>query len=179
MSDLQERIDQLTAQLSDAIRQCGVMAELLRDLRPDIEVHLHNSTVMKSKKGIERCKKRIERIDAALAGKLPEQRINKPARIGGVVFQPGVEAFSVLEAAYRAAENHEPNPAAFQELQDAMLARLAPAPAVPDELDYDVELESGDYDHKVDESFLRGRVQGWNDCRSAMLASAQKPEGAT
>lgn len=50
-----------------------------------------------------------------------------------------------------------------------------PAPVVPDELDYDVELESGEYDHELDEPFLRGRVQGWNDCRSAMLA-AHKPE---
>lgn len=53
-----------------------------------------------------------------------------------------------------------------------------PAPVVPDELDYDVELESGEYDHELDEPFLRGRVQGWNDCRSAMLAAAPKQEGA-
>lgn len=64
----------------------------------------------------------IKRIDAALSGKLPELRITKPARIGGVVFQPGIKASLVIEAAYRAAEHHESNPAAFQELQAAMLA---------------------------------------------------------
>lgn len=57
---------------------------------------------------------------------VPEQRITKPARIGGVVFQPGIKVASVIEAAYRAAEYHQPNPVAFQALQDMLVA--APKP---------------------------------------------------
>lgn len=59
-----KRIEELEAQVR-------VMTGLLRDLRPDIELHLHNSTVMKSDKGIDRCNNRLKRIDDALAGKLP------------------------------------------------------------------------------------------------------------
>ncbi|WP_421180400.1 hypothetical protein [Aeromonas enteropelogenes] len=54
------------------------------------------------------------------AEKALEPRITQPARIGGVVFQPGIKVASVIEAAYRAAEDHEPNPAAFQALRAAI-----------------------------------------------------------
>ncbi|MFM5713792.1 hypothetical protein ACET77_06225 [Aeromonas allosaccharophila] len=63
-----EREMELAAQLSDATRQCGVMAELLRDARkyvtalgkPDDEVSAVQMTV--------------SRIDVALAGKMPDRQ---------------------------------------------------------------------------------------------------------
>ena len=61
----------MTKRIEELEAQVRVMAGLLKDLRPDIELHLHNSTVMKSNKGIERCNNRIQRIDALLAGKVP------------------------------------------------------------------------------------------------------------
>ena len=50
--------------------------------------------------------------------------ITKPARIGGVVFQPGVKVATVIEAAYRSAENYQQCPAKFQALQHAILGKL-------------------------------------------------------
>ncbi|WNL63582.1 hypothetical protein ST4_024 [Aeromonas phage ST4] len=91
-------------------------------------------------------------------------------------------AMDALSGAVKTAEfeGHANRP--WRDYAKALLADNAPmpepAPVVPDELDYDVELESGEYDHELDEPFLRGRVQGWNDCRSTMLAAAPKPEGA-
>lgn len=91
-------------------------------------------------------------------------------------------ALDALSSAVKTAEfeGHAHRP--WHDIAKTLLADNAPtpepAPVVPDELDYDVELESGEYDHELDEPFLRGRVQGWNDCRSAMLAAATKPEGA-
>ncbi|MGL6403657.1 hypothetical protein ACE1OG_10050 [Aeromonas hydrophila] len=49
---------------------------------------------------------------------------------------------------------------------------------VPDEIDFDVEFENGDY-ASDDEQFLRGRVEGWNDCCRELSAKARKSkEGA-
>lgn len=78
MSDLQERLDatmsaldrmtdqrdQLAAQLSDSTRQCGVMAELLREALPYVK---DCSDWGRKHDGDLR-----DAIDAALAGKLPE-----------------------------------------------------------------------------------------------------------
>lgn len=50
--------------------------------------------------------------------------ITKPARIGGVVFQPGVKVATVIEAAYLSAENYQQCPAKFQALQHAILGKL-------------------------------------------------------
>ncbi|MFV7562267.1 hypothetical protein ACNPAA_10655 [Aeromonas sp. PS2Canimalfood6] len=50
--------------------------------------------------------------------------ITKPARIGGVVFRPGVKVATVIEAAYRSAENYQQCPAKFQALQHAILGKL-------------------------------------------------------
>lgn len=68
---MQEQRDQLAAQLNDATAQCGVMAGLLRELREGAEIHLHNCTVCKNELGIVNWTSKLERIDAALAGKLP------------------------------------------------------------------------------------------------------------
>lgn len=152
LNKMQDQRDQLAAQLKDATAQCVVSAELLRELREGAEIHLHNCTVCKNAEGVANWTSKLERIDAALSGKMPEEFIiargslpeltaedvkrlqrcgdiirlpeaciTKPARIGGVVFQPGIKVSSVLEAAYLAADQYEPNPAAFQALQDAML----------------------------------------------------------
>ena len=124
---MQEQRDQLACQLKDATAQCAVAADLLRELREGAEIHLHNCIVCKNEQGIANWTSKLERIDAALSGKMQEQRTTTPARIGGVVFQSGIKVSSVIEAAYLAAEHHEPNPAAFQALQDAMLdAALKP-----------------------------------------------------
>lgn len=69
---MQDQRDQLAAQLKDATRQCGVMADLLRELREGAEIHLHNCTVCNNEEGIANWTGKLERIDALLAGKLPE-----------------------------------------------------------------------------------------------------------
>jgi ASC-1-like (ASCH) protein len=61
-----EREIELASQLSDATRQCGVMAELLREVTqivPAIGVAIDDLPVVDAF---------LERIEAALAGKLPE-----------------------------------------------------------------------------------------------------------
>ncbi|MGL5814500.1 MAG: hypothetical protein ACRCYW_14375 [Aeromonas sp.] len=61
------------------------------------------------------------------------------------------------------------------DVADSIVQDLPPA---PDELDFDVEFENGDYDFD-DEPYLRGRVDGWNECCREILAKARKSkEGA-
>lgn len=152
------REQELAEQLADATRQCGVMAELLREAIGEVP---------QTQSFPSRC-------DTALAGKMPEQRITKPARIGGVVFQPGNKASYVIEAAYLAADHHEPNPAAFQKLQDAMLAGLEPAPDVtvtetirtaPDR----IWLQVGDQGHYHSEPFPSDTL-GVSWCAESVVA---------
>ncbi|MDU7311175.1 MAG: hypothetical protein E7L31_07260 [Aeromonas sp.] len=59
------------------------------------------------------------------------------------------------------------------EVPDSTLQDL---PHVPDEIDFDVEFENGDYD-RDDEQFLRGRVEGWNDCCREFSTRASKSKG--
>lgn len=59
-----KRIEELEAQVR-------VMVELLLGLREGTEIHLHNCAVCKNAEGIANCTSKLERIDAALAGKLP------------------------------------------------------------------------------------------------------------
>lgn len=55
-----------------------------------------------------------ERIVESMSREI-EPRITQPARIGGVVFQPGIKVASVIGAAYRAAEyEHPEGKAAFK-----------------------------------------------------------------
>lgn len=68
---MQEQRDQLAFQLKDATAQCSVAADLLRELREGAEIHLHNCTVCKNEQGIANWTSKLERIDAALAGKMP------------------------------------------------------------------------------------------------------------
>lgn len=70
--------DQLAFQLKDATAQCGVMADLLRELREGAEIHLHNCTICKNEHGIANWTSKLERIDAALAGKLPSPPVTLP-----------------------------------------------------------------------------------------------------
>ncbi|MFM5015275.1 hypothetical protein ACEUBZ_00305 [Aeromonas veronii] len=60
----------LAEQLADATRQCGVMAELLRELREGAEIHLHNCKVCKNEDGVNNWTGKLARIDSALAGKI-------------------------------------------------------------------------------------------------------------
>lgn len=69
---MQEQRDQLAFQLKDATAQCAVAADLLRELREGAEIHLHNCIVCKNEQGIANWTSKLERIDAALAGELPE-----------------------------------------------------------------------------------------------------------
>lgn len=64
-----EREMELVAQLSDATRQCGVMAELLRTARAHYDTALENGDFSESS-DIEYLVNQIDEIDAALAGKL-------------------------------------------------------------------------------------------------------------
>lgn len=120
---MQEQRDQLASQLKDATAQCGVLADLVN--RMVIMMGMAGDEPENS--SLNPLKAWMFEAQEALSGKLPYLHITKPARIGGVVFQPGIKASSVLEAAYRAAEDYEPNPAAFKALQGAMLA-AAPEP---------------------------------------------------
>lgn len=69
LNKMQDQRDQLAAQLKDATAQCGLMAELLTEAWGYINSSAEreeNSTVA------EDDRKLLERVDAALAGKLPE-----------------------------------------------------------------------------------------------------------
>lgn len=139
----------------------------------------------------------LPKLQAALAGKLPERRDTEWTDASSTPTADDYRelqaqhdqlqskhkaALDALSSAVKTAEfeGHAHRP--WHDSAKTLLADNAPmpepAPVVPDELDYDVELESGEYDHELDEPFLRGRVQGWNDCRSAMLAATPKPDGA-
>lgn len=72
---MQDQRDELADQLKDATAQCGVMAELLRDLREGAEIHLHNCTICKNAEGIANWMSKLERIDATLAGRLPSRQL--------------------------------------------------------------------------------------------------------
>ena len=71
-----KRIEELEAQVR-------VMAELLRDLREGAEIHLHNCTVCKNADGITNWTSKLERIDAALAGKMPSHAEQPLAMVPG------------------------------------------------------------------------------------------------
>lgn len=92
-------ISGLAEQLADATRQCGVMAELLRDSQRYARYHLeHTECDARIVMGL------ISDIDDALSGKLLEPRIIKQARVWGARFMPGVSEKTVIEAAYHYAE---------------------------------------------------------------------------
>lgn len=141
----------------------------------------------------------LNRIDAALAGTLPERQDTEWTDAASTPtaqdYRELQSQHDQLQSKYKAAMDVLRDLVELPYSTGGLLERLEvrerardllagqapmpePAPVVPDELDYDVELESGEYDHELDEPFLRGRVQGWNDCRSAMLAAAHKPEGS-
>ncbi|WP_429139037.1 hypothetical protein [Aeromonas veronii] len=90
----------LAEQLADATRQCGVMAGLLREARNPLITAMEESSEDESA-AVEEL---IDSIDSALAGKLPEKRITKPARVWGARFMPGIPEQTVIDAAYRYAE---------------------------------------------------------------------------
>ena len=71
-----KRIEELEAQVR-------VMAELLRDLREGAEIHLHNCAVCKNADGIANWTSKLERIDATLAGKLPNHVAQPLAMVPG------------------------------------------------------------------------------------------------
>lgn len=68
---MQEQRDQLAAQLKDATAQCGVMAEVMRDAFAYIDDDQDHS-IETGKPLPDNCASLLSRIDAALAGKLPE-----------------------------------------------------------------------------------------------------------
>lgn len=72
LNKMQDQRDQLAVQLKDATVQCGVSAELLRELREGAEIHLHSCTVCKNEQGIANWTSKLERIDALLAGLVPK-----------------------------------------------------------------------------------------------------------
>ena len=72
MADQAEQPMCMAKRIEDLEAQVRVMAELLRDLREGAEIHLHNCTVCKNADGITNWTSKLERIDAALAGKQPE-----------------------------------------------------------------------------------------------------------
>lgn len=115
---------QLAVELAVLQRKYNAAMDMLCEARISVEFR-HNTTTNFG--GTVTTGRLLETIDALLAGELREERITKPARIGCVVFQPGIKVSSVIEAAYRAAEEHEPNPTAFYALQDAILVG-APKP---------------------------------------------------
>lgn len=77
LNKLQDQRDQLVAQLTDATAQCGVMAELLREVTkvvPAIGVAIDDLPVVDAF---------LERIEAAIAGKLPVQDAPSLAYVQG------------------------------------------------------------------------------------------------
>ena len=116
-----KRIEELEA-------QARVMAELLRDLREGAEIHLHNCTVCKNADGITNWTSKLERIDAALAGKLPDHI----ADVSNMVAPEGWQLVpvTVTPEMFNASMKWDfwpIRPSNFQGLYDAMLA-AAPKP---------------------------------------------------
>ncbi len=83
--------------LEDQVR---VMAGLLRDLHKHIGASIPQ-TISEHYQGCDL----LDRIDAVLAGKLPERKITKPARVWGARFRHGIPEQTIIEAAYRYAEH--------------------------------------------------------------------------
>lgn len=104
LNKMQDQRDQLAAQLKDATAQCGVMAELLREAKESTYAAFVEAACRHDVDGCEEQESLRARIDASLAGKLPEPRTTKPARVWGARFMPGVAEKIIIEAAYRYAE---------------------------------------------------------------------------
>jgi chromosome segregation ATPase len=68
---MQEQRDQLAAQLKNATAQCGVLAGLLREARVSVDYH-------QAERDSIALYHLLSRIDAALAGKLPELALAMP-----------------------------------------------------------------------------------------------------
>ena len=156
-----KRIEELEAQVR-------VMAGLLRDAKPYMD---HRGGA--GPKGYAQLSREI---DAALAGKLPERRITKPARVWGARFRPGIPEQTIIEAAYRYAE-HESSPEEKEagkinfDLLMAAVHKIAPEgwQLVP------VEPTENMIGHGCGASVMvvSEVIKAW----AAMLAAAPKPEG--
>lgn len=93
----QDRRNQLAAQLADATQQCGAMAETLRDV---VRWVVHGD--------VSEWEKLIARIDALLAGKVPDHPEQPLAMVPkGYVLVPRVLTREMREAFHEAHEEWE------------------------------------------------------------------------
>lgn len=90
--------------LADGMVSMADRFKLLTDLLRDIHEYIGASipqTISEHYRGCDL----LDRIDAVLAGNLPERKITKPARVWGARFRPGIPEQTIIEAAYRYAEH--------------------------------------------------------------------------
>lgn len=118
-----EREMELAAQLSDATRQCGVMADLLREVTqviPAIGVAIDDLPVVDAF---------LERIEAALAGKLPEQSLDMVSLSDIASLQRyTIATIGVVDGKDHGAEMEEDDEGEYVLLADALMLAAAPKP---------------------------------------------------
>ena len=137
-----KRIEELEAQVR-------VMAELLLELREGAEIHLHNCTVCKNADGIANWTSKLERIDALLAGQVPEP-------------------------VYYMRDNHT-----FKRLSNDVDTAITEIEAELDAGWTSGMLCSKRKGFSsLHANYRRPREEFISDCRDALLAAAPKPEGA-
>ena len=90
--------------LADGMVSMADRFKLLTDLLRDIHEYIGASIPQTISEHYQGCDL-LDRIDAVLAGNLPERKITKPARVWGARFMPGIPEQTIIEAAYRYAEH--------------------------------------------------------------------------
>lgn len=90
--------------LADGMVSMADRFKLLTDLLRDIHEYIGASIPQTISEHYQGCDL-LDRIDAVLAGNLPERKITKPARVWGARFRPGIPEQTIIEAAYRYAEH--------------------------------------------------------------------------
>ncbi|WP_270835470.1 hypothetical protein [Aeromonas sp. QDB30] len=139
--ELQEQNDQLQSRLKGAL-------DLLHELREGAEIHLHNCKICKNEEGVNNWTGKLQRIDALLAGHVPEP-------------------------VYYMRDNHT-----FKRLSDDVDTAITEIEAELDAGWTSGMLCSKRKGFSsLHANYRRPREEFIADCRDALLAAAPKPEG--
>ncbi|MFM1691753.1 ASCH/PUA domain-containing protein [Aeromonas salmonicida] len=124
-----EREMELAAQLSDATRQCGVMAGLLREARNNVDQVRRWGRFDHDEGCGAEAALLLERIDAALAGKLPDQPLDMVSLSDIASLQRyTIATIGVVDGKDHGAEMEEDDEGEYVLLADALMLSSATKP---------------------------------------------------